>query len=428
MTLLSLAFSSPWALLALAGAPALYLLLRVTPPPPQKIAFPPLKLILGENRDEASPARTPLWLLILRMVLAALVVLAMAGPELAPPGAAARKGPLLLLVDNVWTAAPDWPDRIDAAAALLEEAGRAGRPAAVLALADQPQAALEAAGAALTRMRALAPRPFLPPRSRALDAMDEFVRAHPETGVVWLSDGQQDADGRAFAEKLAALAPGAQILRGVRAPRAIVLARNESEALEAEILRAPGAPAEGRLRAFDAQGAVLGETDFAFDAGERAVARLSLPLQIRNDVARLVLLGENSAGGTLLLDSGARRRRVGLVGAARPDQPLLSPLYYLKKALLPYADLREEKPGETDPIGRLIGEGADVLAIADMTLAPDAREKLEKFLNAGGTVLRFAGPRLAAAPDDLLPVKLRRGGRTLRRRPVLGAPQDSGAF
>ena len=35
----SLSFSAPWALLVLAGAPLLYLLLRVTPPPPQRSPF-----------------------------------------------------------------------------------------------------------------------------------------------------------------------------------------------------------------------------------------------------------------------------------------------------------------------------------------------------------------------------------------------------
>ena len=91
MSLFSLAFSSPLVLLALAGAPLLYLLLRVTPPPPRRIAFPPLKLILDLKKPDATPARTPLWLLILRMALAALVVLAMAGPMLSPSGAPARK-------------------------------------------------------------------------------------------------------------------------------------------------------------------------------------------------------------------------------------------------------------------------------------------------------------------------------------------------
>ncbi|MCW2282550.1 hypothetical protein M2323_000311 [Rhodoblastus acidophilus] len=409
---MSWVFASPWILLALAGLPALYVLLRVTPPPPKQVAFPPLRLILDERRDDATPARTPWWLLLLRMALAALIVLAMAGPSLVPSGASAGRGPLLLLIDNFWTAAPDWAARQAAAAKLLDDAARENRPAAVLGLAEKPFVALEDPGAALARLRALAPRPWLPSRAQNLPAIEAFLREHGGEAA-WLSDGQQNADGRAFAEKLSALAPGAAILTGDRPPRALTGARNASEALEIDVLRAQNGAPEGLVRAFDAHGAALGDAPFSFGSEDHAVARLTLPLQLRNDVARLALVGEASAGGVFLLDSGARRRRVGLIGGAKADQPLLSPLYYLRKALAPYADLREEKPGEPDPIGRIIGEGADVLVLADMTLAPDAREKLKKFLDAGGTIVRFAGPRLASAPDDLLPVKLRRGGRTL---------------
>ena len=174
----------------------------------------------------------------------------------------------------------------------------------------------------------------------------------------------------------------------------------------------------------------LGSATLRFDlmrAG--ATAKLTLPLQMRNDVARLVLSGENSAGGVFLLDSGARRRRVGLVGSAKADQPLLSPLYYLRKALAPYADLREEKPGEADPLGRLIGEGVDVLVLSDMALAPDGARKAQEVPGGGRDAGALRGPRLASAPDDLLPVTLRKGGRTLGgalswERPKALAPFD----
>jgi hypothetical protein len=56
----------------------------------------------------------------------------------------------------------------------------------------------------------------------------------------------------------------------------------------------------------------------------------------------------------------------------------------------------------------------DVLILADANVAaPELRQRLDAFLQSGGTILRFAGPRLAAGGDDFFPVKLRRGGRTL---------------
>ena len=77
---LPLAFTVPLALVALAGLPVLYVLLRVTPPRPQRVPFPPLKLILDLRSKDETPANTPPWLLLLRLLLAACVIAAMAGP------------------------------------------------------------------------------------------------------------------------------------------------------------------------------------------------------------------------------------------------------------------------------------------------------------------------------------------------------------
>ena len=72
---LPFAFSTPAVLLAMAALPALWVLLRVTPPQPRRIDFPPLRLILDLVPKQETPARTPWWLLLLRLVIAGLVVL-----------------------------------------------------------------------------------------------------------------------------------------------------------------------------------------------------------------------------------------------------------------------------------------------------------------------------------------------------------------
>src|ERR1700739_429243 len=81
----SLAFASPWLLAALAALPVIWWLLRVTPPAPRLITFPAIRLLLGLTPREETPARTPWWLILVRTVLAALVIIALAHPLLNPP-------------------------------------------------------------------------------------------------------------------------------------------------------------------------------------------------------------------------------------------------------------------------------------------------------------------------------------------------------
>src|ERR1051325_11292789 len=123
----SLAFASPWLLAALAALPVIWWLLRVTPPAPRRIVFPAIRLLLGLTPREETPARTPWWLILLRTVLAALVVLALAHPLLNPQTRLAGSGPIALVIDDGWAAAPDWRPRPTAALDVLAEAEREDR-------------------------------------------------------------------------------------------------------------------------------------------------------------------------------------------------------------------------------------------------------------------------------------------------------------
>ena len=76
-----LAFGAPWMLAALVALPVLWWLLRITPPAPRLQEFPPLRMLLGLRKQEETPAHTPLWLILLRMLIAALVIIAPAGAQ-----------------------------------------------------------------------------------------------------------------------------------------------------------------------------------------------------------------------------------------------------------------------------------------------------------------------------------------------------------
>ena len=68
LTLGPLAFAAPWLLLSALILPVLWWLLRVTPPSPRQLAFPPIRLLLALNPREETPARTPFWLILMRML------------------------------------------------------------------------------------------------------------------------------------------------------------------------------------------------------------------------------------------------------------------------------------------------------------------------------------------------------------------------
>jgi hypothetical protein len=420
---LPLGFTSPLILIALAALPLLWWLLRLVPPRPRRIAFPPTRILLEIEPKEETPARTPWWLTLLRLLLAALIIIAAAGPVWNPPPAGARAtGPVVLLVDSGWAAASTWRERMATADAIVARAEAEGRALAVIATGSPGKdVSLLRPGEAREALRLIAPAPHNPDRNDTLASLARLLRGAPDASLIWLSDGTDLGDGARFTEALANLAAGrvSVITGGVEGARALAAADNAAGGLAVTVLRADdSAPARGLVRARDLRGLALGDAEFAFNGGTRETeARFDLPVEIRNDIARLEIVGERSAGAVQLLDKRWRRRTVGVISGATADtnQPLLAATYYLTRALGPFADVRLAEgtaPGEA--VNRFLEQRLPVLVLSDVgTIAPEARVRLVAWVEQGGVLVRFAGPRLATAQDDLVPVQLRRGGRVL---------------
>ncbi len=435
---LPLAFSAPMLLAALLALPALWVLLRVVPPRPRNISFPPTRLLLDITPKEETSARSPWWLTVLRMVLAALLILAAAGPIWNPPASGpSATGPLALVMDQGWPAASNWSARTSAAHVLIDEAEANGRGIALLPTGNVPnEITLLSPSAARDRLRSLAPVPYAPPRQEALARAQTLLAEQPGASLVFISDG---VDAGADEDIAAALAPLAHerslvISGGLPLPLALSTPQNGADALSVKVQRPQaGAPRSGVVEARDMRGLVLGEARFTLGEDAReAEARFTMPVDIRNEIARLEIATERSAGAVQLLDKNWRRRTVGIISGTSTDrgQPLLAPTYYITRALAPYADLRVAETGSaTDNINRFLDQHLPVLILTDVgTIPEETRARLTRFVEEGGVLVRFSGARLANTRDDLLPVRLRHGGRVLGGSLSWETPQKLGAM
>ncbi len=428
-------FLSPWLLAGLVLLPVLWLILRAVPPAPLRRRFPGVALLLGLDDRESQSDRTPWWLLLLRILAVAAAILGFAGPVLNPaergaPGA----GPLLILADGTWADARDWPVRVARIEALLGEARRANRPAAVVTLTDPPEETrFDLADAVLTTLPGLTPHPW-EPDAEALADWAATLEGRFET--VWLSDGLARDSRAALLDALES--HGA--VRVVQTPRRILALRPpvlDGTDIALEAVRTPiGGAAQATVAAHGLDPAgierQLASATLDFAPGEAvAQAALALPPELRNRVTRFEVEGARSAAAVALTDDALRRREVGLVESreTREAAELMSPLHYLRVALEPQAELI------SGDLPVLIPANPDVIVLADAgTLPPAEAEALQAWVVSGGLLLRFAGPRLAASDagregdDPLMPVRLRAGGRSVGGTMSWGEPKTIAPF
>jgi len=412
----TLAFASPWLLVALAALPIVWWLLRVTPPAPQRILFPAVRLLLGLVPREETPARTPWWLILLRILLAAIVIFAVAHPLLNPHPRLAMSGPLVLVVDDGWASARDWPKRQAAMLDVLAQAEREDRQIVLVTTApppgDKPLAPVRAADARAA-IQALQPKPWPVDRRAALSRLEALSLAEG-TASIWVSDGidGDPAATRALAEYLADHG-SLRYLAAEAKDAPLLLASGDAAAKDLTVslqsLPAPE-PRQLQLRASDEEGGLLTRRTATLDPGaDRLEASLPMPTELRNRATRIEIEGAQSAGAVLLVDERWRRRPVGIEGIPNAaGQSLLSETYYLERALGPFTEIRRGRAAD------LLQRDLAVLIFADSGPdSPAEAERVGKWIENGGLLLRFAGPRLAEQSDPLLPVRLRRGGRTI---------------
>ncbi len=437
----TLSFNAPWMLAGLAALPAIWWLLRLTPPRPQTVPFPPASLLLGLRARERTPVRSPWWLTLLRMLIAAAVIAALAGPVLRPPTAVseALPEPLAVVVDNGWAAASRWSSRQALAGQLASEAEDHGQTLFLVATAGPP-APLQPLSAPEFRQRfaSLTPQGFPSNRrTAALQIGKDLADWRGKVRVAWLSDGVEDEGAPALSAALSTLAPDGTIdfYRDTPGSGALAIAKVPAAggAIRAHVLKAETSPRSGQVAAVTARGERLAAAPFAIaGAASSAEVALDLPLDLRNQIARLEIVGEGSAGAAYLLDSRSQRRRAGLIAGegAEDAQPLLSPVYYLERALTPFAEVTRARTANLDQAtADLVNGSPSIIILSDVgRLAGPVAERLRAFVEKGGMLIRFAGPRLEQGGDGLLPAPLREGGRTLGGTMTWTSPQTPVPF
>jgi len=419
---------APLALAALIALPILWFILRATPPAPKNVELPSLRLLDGVEPREETPDRTPWWVLLLRILAVVAAVLGLAQPVYAPAGPpeAADTGPLLVVVDDGWASAARWSDLQNAADAAIDAAGR---DTPVHLLFTAPKDRTLDAGERYSRqearrvLAAVSPVSWSVNRAGALERL-QAANINPSR-TLYASHGLTEGTDGDFLAGLAGLGTLDVYVAAPRGALAITSLTSDGNGVGVTLTRIEtGSAQDIPVSALTLDGAALSTATASFGAGDsEALARFDLPGGALSRVARFAVAGAQGAGTTWLWDNAERTRRVGLVSAGESAQPLLSDVHYVRRALEPFATLIE---GELSDI---ILQRPDAIILTDVGTipAPDL-EPLTDWIESGGALIRFAGPRLAAQDDTLLPVPLRRASRSLGGALAWDEPQSLEPF
>jgi len=433
----SFLFTSPWLLTALLALPALWWLLRITPPPPKIIPLPTARFMADLHADNPAAQTAPWWLLLLRLLIAALVILALAGPVLNPSQNLAGTAPLRLVIDNGWSAAGSWNVQIKKAKSLAAQAERENRNIYILPTAPLPGEASAnqygpiAAAQAGGILDNLAPLPWQADYAAALKLLQSTDAIKADN--ILLSDGLHHENMRALLRYIkdhGAL----EIFKPPQNNLPYILERKNNGALIARRAINIQSTQSFSVQALAAGSPIAQESLTWDDTQNEMPIKFDLPPEQRTDQFRILRgAGQAGAGGILLLDDDNRKRNVGIITSSPIENLTLTDgLYYVVQALDPFANLQTGSTDELTADQNL----SMIIVTGEETLPAQSQNTLAQWVKDGGLLLRFAGAGSADESgvqnnnntDILLPVTLRRTSRQTGGAVTWDTPPRLSAF
>ncbi len=488
----SLGFLSPLILVALLGLPLIWWLLRATPPAPTRVRFPAFILLNKINNQEETPDRTPWWLLLLRLFLAACIIIGLAGPILNSPEVAENDGPIVLIVDNSYAAAPGWRLRETAINRAAEQARQSNRPLfAITTTPPYPVGTPSLFGPLEPEdLRSLSdqlrPVPFAADRrlsTQMLLQLDERL-ALPEGAAkttnnqpnfIWLGDNHSAFDktnDQIFLDALKQRGPVTLLTDQTRPVFAVHKASAEditSYALDPdnETTRSPtleggndnraDLPApisssnnlnanlntlyftvrrlegrgtwDGEIVALARDGRELDRAPVQFGNGEtKTVSQINLPIALQNLLASVRIETVRSSAAVWLADARDRRALIGLQHLEEDQTSTL-----LSGNHYIHQALSPFAQFQYGDISALVEADVSVIILNDVgRMREKDVSELTNWVKKGGVLVRFSGPNLADAALEsqppLLPIELRKGERAFGGALTWDTPQPLGEF
>ena len=407
MSFAGVTFLAPIVLLGLLTLPIVWWILRISPPKPRDQIFPPLRILEGVQSEEETPDGTPLWLLLFRLLMVALVAFGLAQPIVKSASGEAISRPTILIDQSVFSA-PVWEEMIDEAERITRVAQRNNLDVSLIASEEKPLG-FRPAREAIETLKTLQPVSYT----------SSFDTLNIEDGsdIYVLTSGLSQSQNESFPEAATIFLPEVQT---VILPSDI---RETPQGFDMDWYRpSASTPASHSIEALGTGGGVIASETLRFAPGaDLATVSFTLPAQLRSRVARLRVAGVRSAASMKLLDDSFGRPLVGVLRAnADTSSPLLTEPFYAKQALLPFADVFE------GDLSTLLSLKPSILIMPDSQGSDE--DGVKAFVEEGGILIRFAGTRLAKRPDTLLPVALRVGDRAIGGALAWESPQKLAPF
>ncbi len=403
-------FTNYYAFIGLLAIPVIILVIKLFPPTPNKVYFSSLFLIQGIDHSSTKKFKTPLWLLLFRILFIFIIILFFSKPYLnyQKENQNSKYDDYVIIANMGWSTAKEWTKYKSIILRITKEAEKKGKKIILYhsGLSNYNDAkTFQTINDIKLYLNNLEPVPWQLNNFNLyeLNKNSDFFK----NSKVFLLTSKFDFTN--FSDYLNEL----NIIKNKAFSSIIIdpidslliisdlyISKNSLN-LEVRRLGSHVFKQEFFIKINTYSDEIIYKKTYTINENQKQLnINKEFPLEIINQIKSIEIIGQNHAAAKYFFDDYSKKRNIAIVddNISYSESSLFSSVYYLKKSLNNDHIL---KLGKLD---KFINNTYSVIILPDDTNIPkNLYSKLEKWIKDGGTLIRFSGESLVKSKAIFTP-------------------------
>ncbi len=407
----NLGFMYPNALWALSVIPIVYLVVKSLPPKPKTFDFSTFYLIQRINNNLTEKKSCPLWLLLLRLLLIIFIIIYFAKPFLNNSKINKKIDNYVVYADMEWSTAANWEKYKSTLMDIMLEAEKLNRNFYLIDSVNNESnkgKKFLSSNHLSNYLRDISPNPWQNDRLNIIKKLDKIEYNQNSRYFYVFSKYDNYTNENLKSDIVTYLGkkyPSLELIYLVNEVTILEKPIIIGESIELKVKRLGDLSQDNFIiRITSSNNQIIHEKSYQFEKNKYIrLVKEFFPISVINDFKKVELINQNHAGAVFYFDDLNKKQIIGVLSEDKnyEENPLLSPIYYIIKAL---GNNNKILIGNLD---KLINANADILIFPDTGIVDSKNLMfLKKWVSNGGLLVRFCGSKFVNSDSMLLSSKI----------------------
>ena len=398
----SISFANPYAFWVLFSLPIIFWVIKSLPPSPASFNFSSLYLLRAIKTESIVKNKCPIWLLIFRILLIMFLIIYFAKPFLNHNKVEQAKENYVVYANLGWSTAAQWNKYKNTIKNIMLESEKLNKNFSLVNNFDNQNKNIikfKSINDLSSYLDKVTPNPWQSQRKNIINELSK-INYNNKTRYFYIFSVFDFYSDENFDENILINIqkqfPDLEIINLIDSIKVLEKPLVKKENINIIVKRYGALPENTFVitaTSFDEQ--ILLKKEYQFKKNENIIyINEKFPISVINQIKKIDILGERHAASTFYFDDFNKKKVIGILsdGKNYKENPLLSPVYYIKKAL------NKDNKIIINDLANLLLSNVDILIFPDAgTFEEEKSGILDSWINNGGLLIRFAGPKLASS-------------------------------